>query len=142
MNVVMYAPAGRMIAFATRYAVITHVASSCVDPSPPAMCGNDTFAMELSSTSMNVASVTVIATIHGFTRGRHVAWESTGGETLSISATVAAAIRFVLGYYGLRRRFRKSATTRHKRASYPESATLNLCYEPRRPCSALPSKPT
>src|ERR1700722_12828329 len=71
MNVVMYAPAGRMIALATRYDVSTHVASSCVAPSPPAMCGSATFAIEESSTSMNVASVTVIATIHGFTRGRH-----------------------------------------------------------------------
>src|ERR1700742_2831618 len=113
MNVVMYAPAGRMIAFATRYAVITHVASSCVDPSPPAMCGSETFAMELSSTSMNVASVTVIATIHGFTRGRHAAagaatgWETL--ETLGASATLAAAIWFCVGYRGPRRRFRKSA---------------------------------
>src|SRR6201996_7103698 len=97
MNVVMYAPAGRMIAFATRYAVITHVASSCVEPSPPAMCGSDTFAMELSSTSMNVASVTVIATIHGFTRGRHAtAGAATGWETLGTSATLAAAIWSVL----------------------------------------------
>src|SRR6185437_12723713 len=105
MNVVMYAPAGRMIAFATRYAVITHVASFCVEPSPPAMCGSDTFAMELSSTSMNVANVTVIATIHGFTRGFHPACGSTGCETLSTSDRVAVAIESVLGYCGSRPRF-------------------------------------
>src|SRR5579872_2311617 len=109
MNVVMYAPAGRMIAFATRYAVITQVASSCVDPRPPAMCGSETLAMELSSTSMNVASVTVMATIHGLTRGRHRTGGAMGCEALSSSERVAVAIRSVLGYYGSRRRFRKSA---------------------------------
>src|SRR5215469_7944674 len=60
-----------MMALATRYAVRTHVASSCVAPRPPAICGSATLAMEVSSTSMNVASVTVMATIHGLTRGRH-----------------------------------------------------------------------
>src|SRR5271170_7918938 len=70
MKVVMYAPAGRMIALATRYAVSTQVASSCVAPRPPAMCGRATFAIEESSTSMNVASVTVMAMIHGLIRGR------------------------------------------------------------------------
>jgi hypothetical protein len=33
------------------------------------MCGNATFAMEESSTSMNVASVTVMATSHGLKEG-------------------------------------------------------------------------
>src|ERR1700722_8071384 len=70
MKVVMYAPAGRMIAFATRYAVSTHVASSCVAPKPPAMCGRATLAIDVSSTSMNVAKVTVMAMIHGLTAGR------------------------------------------------------------------------
>src|ERR1700679_1926939 len=70
MKVVMYAPAGRIIALATRYAVSTHVASSCVAPRPPAMCGSATLAMEESSTSIKVASVTVMATIHGLMLGR------------------------------------------------------------------------
>ena len=69
----MYAPAGRITALATRYAVSTQVASSWVAPRPPAMCGSATLAMEESSTSMNVASVTVMATIHGLTRGRQAA---------------------------------------------------------------------
>src|SRR5271168_3849688 len=93
MNVVMYAPAGRMIALATRYAVSTHVASSCVAPRPPAMCGRATFAIEESSTSMNVASVTVMATIHGLMRGRQgastVVWASEIGP-LAGSTAVAA----------------------------------------------------
>jgi len=38
-------------------------------PRLPAMCGKATFAMEVSSTSMNVASVTVSAMIHGLTAG-------------------------------------------------------------------------
>src|SRR3984957_148765 len=60
-----------MMAFATRFAVSTQVASSCVAPRPPAMCGKATLAMELSRTSMNVASVTVMATIHGLMLGLH-----------------------------------------------------------------------
>jgi hypothetical protein len=34
------------------------------------MCGSATLAMEVSSTSMNVARVTVTAMIQGFTAGR------------------------------------------------------------------------
>jgi hypothetical protein len=68
------------------------------------MCGNDTFAMELSSTSMNVANVTVIATIHGFTRGRHAAGgAATGCETSGTSDTsakVAVAIDSYLDTVG------------------------------------------
>jgi hypothetical protein len=42
---------------------------------------------------MNVASVTVMATIHGFTRGRHGACgAATACETSGTSATLAAAI--------------------------------------------------
>src|ERR1700761_6740427 len=81
-----------MIALATRYAVITQVASSWVAPRPPAMCGNETLAMELSNTSMNVASVTVRPTIHGLTRGRHATGADIGCETLGASATLAAAM--------------------------------------------------
>src|SRR5206468_3209331 len=42
----------------------------------PAMCGNATLAMLVSSTSMNVASVTVSATSQGLNRGRHTASSS------------------------------------------------------------------
>ena len=60
---------GRIIAFATRYEVSTHVASSTVAETLPAMCGSDTFTTVVSSTSMNVLSMTDMATIHGFTCG-------------------------------------------------------------------------
>src|SRR3954466_11126143 len=58
---------GRMIAFATRYEVNVHVASSVVDESDPEMCGNDTLTTVVSSTSMNVADMTATAMSHGFT---------------------------------------------------------------------------
>ena len=56
---------GSTIAFETRYEVSTHVASSTLTERLPAMCGKETLAMLVSSTSMNVASVTVMATAHG-----------------------------------------------------------------------------
>src|SRR5260370_11683758 len=56
---------GSTIAFETRYDVSTHVESSCPADRLPAMCGNATFAIDVSSTSMNVASVTVTAITHG-----------------------------------------------------------------------------
>src|SRR5579875_975727 len=92
MNVVMYAPAGRITALATRYAVSTQVASSWVAPRPPAMCGSATLAMEESSTSINVASVTVMATIHGFTEGRHGLVAVAGMPVVERSAVAAAAM--------------------------------------------------
>src|SRR4051812_31380004 len=58
---------GRMIALATRYDVSTHVDSSMVAVSDPAMCGSDTFTTVVSSTSMKVANITAIATIQGLT---------------------------------------------------------------------------
>jgi hypothetical protein len=48
--------------------------------------------MELSSTSINVASVTVIATIHGFILGRHGAATAGALTSGAISIVVAAAI--------------------------------------------------
>jgi hypothetical protein len=39
----------------------------------PAMCGNDTLAMLVSSTSMNVASITVTAISGGGVEGRQFA---------------------------------------------------------------------
>src|SRR4051794_9647909 len=63
---------GRMIAFATRYDVNVHVASSMLADRLPAMCGSDTFTTVVSSTSMNVASITETAMIQGFTWSPHV----------------------------------------------------------------------
>src|SRR6266446_1523395 len=54
-----------MIAFDTRYDVRTHVDSSALADKLPEMCGSATLAMEVSRTSMNVASVTVTAITQG-----------------------------------------------------------------------------
>ena len=56
---------GSTTAFETRYEVRTQVASSKLDERLPAMCGSDTLAMLVSSTSMNVARVTVSAMTQG-----------------------------------------------------------------------------
>src|SRR5437868_15422012 len=56
---------GRMIAFATRYDVSAHVASSIDAERLPAMCGSDTFTTVVSSTSMNVANITETAISQG-----------------------------------------------------------------------------
>src|SRR5580658_4177463 len=89
MKVVMYAPAGRIMALATRYAVKTQVASSWLAPRPPAMWGRATLAIEVSSTSMNVARVTVIAIIQGFRLGFQTA---VGAEGRVGRASAAAAL--------------------------------------------------
>src|SRR5206468_5178091 len=62
---------GRMIAFATRYEVSTHVASSIVTDKLPAMCGSDTLTTVVSSTSMKVANITDTAMSQGL-MGRSV----------------------------------------------------------------------
>jgi hypothetical protein len=51
------------------------VASSWLAPSVPAICGNATLAIEVSSTSMKVASVTVSAINHGLCLGCHPSTE-------------------------------------------------------------------
>src|SRR5712671_5034116 len=61
---------GRTMAFETRYDVRTHVLSSCPAERLPAMWGKATLAMEVSSTSMKVASVTAKAIIQGLIGGR------------------------------------------------------------------------
>jgi hypothetical protein len=55
------------------------VLSSCPAERLPAMCGRATFAMEVSSTSMKVASVTVMAMIQGLIAGRQTSAFSSGG---------------------------------------------------------------
>src|SRR6185503_11142526 len=58
---------GSTIAFATRYEVRAHVASSVVADMLLAMCGSDTLTTVVSRTSMKVANMTAIATSHGLT---------------------------------------------------------------------------
>src|SRR5713101_5709404 len=60
---------GKMMALATRYEVNAQVASFGVEESDPAMWGSDTLTTVVSSTSMKVLVITVMATIHGFTSG-------------------------------------------------------------------------
>src|SRR5215469_10666811 len=55
-------------------------------PRLPAICGNATLAIEVSSTSMNAASATVAAISHGLTRGFQAALAS------GFSMVVAGAV--------------------------------------------------
>src|SRR6266566_5316172 len=61
---------GRMMAFATKYEVKVHVASSTVADKLPAIWGNDTFTTVVSSTSMKVLDMTAIAISQGLISGR------------------------------------------------------------------------
>src|SRR4051794_38376011 len=79
---------GSTTALDTRYEVSTQVPSSVVAERFPAMCGSATFAIELSSASMKVASVTVIAISHGFARGFHVSWKDSGELSANSSAVI------------------------------------------------------
>src|SRR5215472_12598919 len=56
---------GRMMALETRYEVSTQVDSSSATDRLPAICGNATFAIDVSRTSINVARVTVTAITQG-----------------------------------------------------------------------------
>ena len=60
---------GRTMAFETRYEVSTQVLSSLLAPRLPAMCGNATLAMLVSSTSMNAARATTTAISQGLNFG-------------------------------------------------------------------------
>src|SRR5260370_823590 len=60
---------GKMMALATRYEVSAQVASSGVEESEPAIWGSETLTTVVSSSSMNVLVITVIATIQGLTSG-------------------------------------------------------------------------
>src|ERR1035441_1112022 len=62
-------PMGRMMAFETRYEVSTQVDSSMPAERLPAIFGRDTLTTVVSSTSMKVASMTVMATIQGLMTG-------------------------------------------------------------------------
>lgn len=50
------------------------MASSGLADSEPPMCTMATLAMEVSSASIKVAMVTVMAMTQGLARGRHVSW--------------------------------------------------------------------
>jgi hypothetical protein len=56
---------GSTIAFATKYEVNAHVASSGVADMLPAMWGSETFTIVVSNTSIKVPVITAIATSHG-----------------------------------------------------------------------------
>src|SRR5664279_4683733 len=58
---------GSTMAFETRYEVTTHVPSSTVAPRFPAKWGMETLTTVVSRISMNVASITAMVTIQGFT---------------------------------------------------------------------------
>ena len=57
------------------------------------MCGKATLAIEVSSTSMNAASATVMAISHGFTLGFHFACDpaESGFSTVTVAAGTDAA---------------------------------------------------
>jgi hypothetical protein len=55
------------------------------------MCCMATLAMELSSASMKVASVTVTAMAQGLARGRHVSWK------LRVAAAAAKGLLLTTG---------------------------------------------
>src|SRR5579863_744821 len=76
---------GSTMAFEIRYEVRTQVLSSTVAERLPAMCGSETLAMLVSSTSMNVANITVAAISHGLTLGvQGMAAFATGASTADI----------------------------------------------------------
>jgi hypothetical protein len=84
---------GRTTAFAARYEVSTQVLSSLLAPRPPAMYGNATLAMLVSSTSMNAAIATTTAMSHGLNLGVH----GSGGGPLVISVVSAISSGEVIG---------------------------------------------
>ncbi len=70
---------GRTMAFETRYDVSTQVLSSLLAPRSPAICGRATFAMLVSSTSMNAARATTTAISHGLDFGCQISVSSAIG---------------------------------------------------------------
>jgi len=88
------------MALATRYDVSTHVDSSGVDARLPAMCGSATFATLVSSTSMNVASITTPAITQGLMAGfSGTAMSKTCGCIQSVSLAYARGYS-VIGLLG------------------------------------------
>ena len=71
------------MALETRYDVSTQVLSSMPAERLPAMFGSETLAIEVSSTSMKVADITVNAIHQGLDLGRHKAIAS--GEMVALA---------------------------------------------------------
>src|SRR5580704_12502072 len=88
---------GSTIALDTRYEVSTQVDSSELAPRLPAICGSATLAMEVSSTSMNVASVTVSATSHGLWLGCQAS-RAAGSATDAATDSSCARTPFIIIY--------------------------------------------
>src|SRR6185503_16065110 len=91
----IHALVGSTIALDTRYEVSTHVLSSTPAPRLPAICGTATFAMLVSSTSMNVASVATTAVSHGLNGECQACSETAplpGGVECSPSALTGSAV--------------------------------------------------
>jgi hypothetical protein len=63
------------------------VDSSMLADRLPAMCGSDTFTIVVSSTTMNVPSMTAIETIHGLGAAR---------VSVSVSVPASAAVKSYL----------------------------------------------
>src|ERR1700689_5145102 len=89
---------GSTIAFEIRYEVRTQVLSSTVAERLPAICGSETLAMLVSSTSMKVASITVAAINQGLTLGV----QGTAGFATGVSTEATVIYRaIVAGYWRL-----------------------------------------
>jgi hypothetical protein len=57
------------------------------------MCGSDTLAIDVSSTSMNVASVTVSAITHGLCFGFHICWAAAWPPDFDAGLSTVVAIQ-------------------------------------------------
>src|SRR5487761_1909855 len=88
---------GSTTALATRYELSTQVLSSVPAERLPAMCGSATLAMLVSSTSMNVASVTVSAMTHGLCFGAHGAATGRAAGCSSIASLMDSLLQLHRG---------------------------------------------
>ena len=79
------------MAFDTRYDVSTQVLSSLLAPRSPAICGNATLAMLVSSTSMNAAMATTTAISQGLNFGSQGCGRGgAGGGSVSVTSAIYA----------------------------------------------------
>src|SRR5579883_564752 len=90
----------------------------------PAMCGSATAAMEVSSTSMNVGSMTEMAMSQGLTEGRHSAIQTTTIRKSDLTGVIVRGVRVFRDDFSRR--------VRHARAR-----RLIGCRGPRRRCREL-----
>ena len=122
----------------------THVASSGVAERLPAMCGSETFATAVSSTSMNVASITEIAMSHGLKRGTH----STGASARRRGRLrVGPSFSFHMNHITIRERECEisprdpEAAGRRPPADRPEGARAGAAFRRRAGCRPAPVRP-